>query len=200
MSRTLASVERAVANWGVQNGDKQPHDYAARSNKKVWIRCDNCGREYTQRASDVENHGCALCVNKTERKLYRFLKEMIKDASWTTQAKFSWSQQYRYDFWDGVRCLVELDGPQHFCPVKSWKSGWDIVDKDVEKEKLATEAKMFIVRVFQPDVSKDQNGWDSYLLDAMRDRHTRVGVAIPNHKNYMVGSVYARARSDVSFF
>lgn len=195
---TLEACDRAVCRWDVsKNGSKTPRDVWRTSWAAVHLRCDGCGRAYTQPAARVERHDCALCVNKTERLLYDFLRAATSEHV-EYQPKVHNADARRYDFLVGSRVLVELDGPQHFCPVKTWKTGFDVAHADKDKEDHAVSAGYSVVRVLQTDVWEDANEWRTYVRDALGKATSHPHVVVPARREYESG-IYARLRAG-SFF
>ncbi len=165
---------------------------------KVWIRCLSCERVDAKRAAHVGKHGCSLCANKTELKLYKFLKSHVSNI--THQARFEWSAAFRYDFCVDDKVLIELDGPQHFRPISSWKSGFETGVSDKKKEDLALEAGYHVIRLLQEDVYEDRNDWQEFLTTTMaKCLIASPSVHHPNRREY-TGGVYARLRLSQSFF
>ncbi len=196
-TNTLATSERALKRWHSTN-NTQPRKVWRTSCKRVWLQCENCTRVYAQPASRVDLHDCALCANKTEKKLYDALRAV--DANVAYQAQFDWSRQYRYDFFIRPNILIELDGPQHFVPVRSWKSGFDVCDTDVKKEELATQHGFFVIRVLQDDVWNDVGDWKCFLDTSISKCGDSLPAAVftPDRKQYASG-IYRRLRSAVFF-
>lgn len=192
---TLASCERALRRWGAANA-KQPRDVWKNSSERVELVCEGCNRQYTQIASRVPIHDCALCVNKSERRLYDALIRINPDVIY--QPRFDWAGNVRYDFMMGGSVLVELDGPQHFRPVTTWKSGFDVCDRDKKKEDLALANGMSVIRVLQEDVWSDAHGWRAYLETSYFEcvsSSTAPRVVIPRGRKEYDTGVYARMRA-----
>ena len=196
---TLASCERAKRRWATCN-EKTPREIWRNSSERVRLVCDGCNRAYAQIASRVPLHDCALCVNKSERKLY---DELIRHALEVVyQARFDWNPDGRYDFMVGRNVLVELDGPQHFKPVRTWRSGFEVCDQDKKKEDLALKHGMSVIRLLQDDVWHDTGDWRNYVAEhvfacALSD--TPSVVTPPNRQEYTSG-IYARYHSGDCFF
>ena len=194
---SLASCPRALARWAEPSAT--PRQVWRTSWKKIRLRCDGCGREYAQPATRIEKHDCALCANKSERVLYDMLKATGRTVDY--QPTFGWAGKMRYDFLVDGRILVELDGPQHFRPIQSWKSGFDVCQSDLEKESRALEHGHPVVRVLQADLvaSDPPVAWQAYLLDSLHRADTSVSVITPPRREYTEG-IYRRLRTDACFF
>lgn len=194
-TNTLASCKRVVDEWCDTNR-KTPRFVWKGSSEPVFVVCAGCKRRYSQQASNCVKHGCALCANKGERRLYDYLCKSGAEVEY--QPRFEWAKRYRYDFRVG-QILIELDGPQHFAPVRSWKSGFEVAHGDKAKEDLAVGNGFSIVRVLQRDVASDDTEWQKYLGHAMEQCNSRPSVHTPKSKEYTAG-IYHRLRSDISFF
>lgn len=197
-SNSLASVPRVVNEWSSEN-IRKPRNVWKSSSKQYKLECNKCNRHYNQCASNMEKHGCSMCNNKTEVKLFNFLK-LNYDVE--TQVKFCWSGKFSFDFRvDNI--LIELDGPQHFRPIARWKSGWQHVENDVIKEELAVQNHFFVLRVLQKDVFEDKNDWQTYLTTEMKNvfakKYENARVITSSSYEYNQG-VYKRFRANASFF
>ena len=60
----LASVAPAVAaEWDVErNGSLRPTDFTAKSSKRVWWRCKDCGNGWRAVIATRHEHGCPACA------------------------------------------------------------------------------------------------------------------------------------------
>ena len=92
-AESLASVIRDDAWDDALNLPRTPRNVWKNSMVKVWIRCPSCERASAKRAALVGKHGCSLCVNKTELKLYKWLESHYSTIS--HQARFDWSGSRR---------------------------------------------------------------------------------------------------------
>lgn len=195
---TLADVVSARA-WTSRNPN-EPRAVWKSSSKRVWIECVDCGLETERIARNVGRHGCALCANRSERKLYEFLVGELKvpRERVTYQASFDWCGRKRFDFRVDERVLLELDGAQHFAPVRTWKTGFDVCHDDLDKENQAVANGFRVVRLLQEDVWHDTDDWKEYLKGAIQSVPTP-GVTVPARREYTQG-VYARLRCADCFF
>ena len=196
---SLAGCERAVRRWA--DTSSTPRQVWRTSWKKIRLCCDECGRVYEQPAARIEKHDCALCANKSERALYEFMKANGHDVAY--QVSFAWAGKARYDFLVDGRIIVELDGPQHFRPIQSWKSGFEVCHSDLEKETLALKHGYPMMRVLQADMVAQNPpiDWKQYVRTALEEAAALGSVRIitPHRREY-TGGVYARLRTDTFFF
>lgn len=103
-------------------------EYSVASHKKVWWICTAKGHEYPATISNRTNgRGCPKCQNKTQTKLYKWLKEMYGHLTKVKgESDYNWCKKQRklpFDIellkWE---FLCELDGIHHFQDVEFWKS------------------------------------------------------------------------------
>ena len=195
---TLASVSRIVDEWSSEN-KVNPRNVWKTSSKQYKLECSKCNRQYFQRAIHMQKHGCSMCNNKTEVKLFHFLKA---NYDVKTQVKFSWSGKFSFDF-QIENILIEVDGPQHFRPIAGWKSGWQHIENDLIKEEHAVQNSFFVLRVLQKDIFEDKNDWQTYLTTEINNifakKYENCQVITSSSAEYMQG-VYKRFRSNASFF
>ena len=61
----------------------------------------------------------------------------------------------RYDFIiEELKCIIELDGDQHFKQVSNWDSPENQLKNDIFKNQKAMENGYTMIRVYQPDIFK----------------------------------------------
>lgn len=172
------------------------------SQKKVWVRCETCRCTSKRSAKSIASKTrCGLCVNKTERKLFEYVRDAL-GVDLEYQPTFVWAKTYRYDFRvQDTDILIELDGKQHFCPVRTWKTGFDVCHDDLLKEQLANQSGFTIIRILQTDVWNDTSDWRAYLQKSLSEAPFQPPQTVcpPDKSEYSRG-VYARLRSGVSFF
>ena len=107
--------------------------------------------------------GCPACglnrTNKTEKKLKKILEQnfnyqIIHDRG------FEWckkEKKLRYDFIiEELKCIIELDGRQHFVQVRDWKSPEEQLKDDTLKNNKAMENGYSVIRVLQEDIFKNK--------------------------------------------
>lgn len=178
------------------------YDYSkviyAKSCLKVIIICKQHGDFLQTVNSHLRGHGCAQCVNKTESKLFTWLKIYFPDAQ--RQVNFDWckssitNRYLPFDFFIGeLDCIIELDGLQHFQQVRNWHSPEYTNNRDVWKMQRANEQKISVVRILQPDVLKNNDIWLKNNLLSILTKSTLVknnyissskhGDIYDNHKN-----------------
>jgi len=118
------------------------------SNKKVPMRCPDCGYEKTIAVSTLilVGFGCHRCgdgIPYTEKFIFSIFEQLNKKfISQLTKTIFDWCKKYRYDFYiddiNGIIC--ECHGLQHYEENINWKSTLqDVQENDKEKEILAKE-------------------------------------------------------------
>ena len=169
--RSFASHERASC-WSDKNPDK-PRDCARSMNKKRWFDCDVCSHSFESLLSNVSNRGrwCPHCVNKTETKLYDYIKTVYPTTE--HQFKVEWCKKQRYLPYDfcipDLKIIIELDGAQHFRQVSNWKSPEETLENDLYKERCATDNEYNVIRLLQEDVWNDRYDWKTKLTSTIED-------------------------------
>ncbi len=105
--------------------------------------------------------GCPSCINKTEYKFYKKIKEFYPTIK--RQYKVEWcknKQRLPFDFAiEELKIIIELDGEQHFTQVSNWTSPEIQIEKDKFKTENANKNGFSIIRILQDDVSKDKFDW-----------------------------------------
>ncbi len=153
------------------------------SDNNAWWEHEIDGKIHCWNASynHIKNSGtgCPKCKHKTEAFLEEFLKEHYPNL--IRQYKPTWAKnlkgnQMAYDFLiskDDTNVLIELDGDQHFGNVSNWKPVEETRDNDILKKDLAMANECYLLRIYQPDVSKnftDKLKWE--LLTAIQNCFT----------------------------
>jgi very-short-patch-repair endonuclease len=142
--------------------------------------CNVCNNEFTKRPNDIisSNKWCPFCKNKTELKLFNWLKKhkfIIK-----TQVKFDWCKNIRhlpYDFvLDEFNIIIELDGRQHFEQVSNWQSPEKTQKNDAFKNKLALENGYKIIRICQEIVWNNKEDWEIELINAINNKNKYIEI------------------------
>jgi hypothetical protein len=167
-NKSFASHEKAKY-WSILNKTK-PRDYTKCSGTKHLFKCEDCNHIIEKGLNDISRgYWCSLCINKTEKKLYKWLLSIYNDI--TLHKSFDWciwKKKCYYDFViESKKIIVELDGQQHFKQVLSWRSPDENQEIDIYKMKKANENGYSIIRIFQMDVFNDKNDWKEKLQKAI---------------------------------
>lgn len=166
--------------WSDKNKLK-PRQVFKSSGKFFSFDCDNCGELYkSTTASITSGSWCSCTINKTETKLFKFLK-LKYNISIDTQKTFNWCKSKRclpFDFFiKEYNLIIELDGIQHFKNLPHWKSKFkEVQQNDNYKTKLANKHGYSVIRIFQESVWLDKNNWENNLKNAIKkyDKVTNV--------------------------
>jgi len=146
---------------------------------KIIIICKTHG-EFLQTATQhLSGSGCPICVNKTECKLYEKMKYLYP--SLLTQLKQDWCKKIRYLPYDfcipEYKIIIELDGRQHFIPVKKWETNpEEQFENDKYKEECANQNGYSVIRLLQEDVFYDTYDWVKELCDAIEEVKSSEGI------------------------
>lgn len=117
--------------------------------------------------------GCPMCVNKTQTKVYSFIKDTF-DNDVVYERSTIWCRNKRYDIIiEDLKLIIEVDGRQHFEFVTRFKND---VDKNKENDKykmdLALENGYSMIRIYQEDIYNNKIDWKNILKDTIRKYET----------------------------
>lgn len=150
--------------WNKQmNNNILPRSVFKYTNKIFWFDCDVCKNSFQKGISCITymNTWCPICKNKTETKLFNFLKNIYDDLK----------RDFKVDWCKNINCLpfdfvlfnkniiIELDGPHHFEQVSNWVCFEKNQERDVYKMKCANKNGYSIIRLLQEDVLYDKYEW-----------------------------------------
>jgi len=133
----------------------------------------NCNKSHTfpsTVSSMTRGHGCPKCYNKTEEKLREKLIVLYPELQQQYRSKWcknkTTDRYLPYDFFLGFcKLIIELDGPQHFRQISTWKSPEEQNKSDLYKMKCANENNFSVIRILQEDVYDDKFDWLNELKD-----------------------------------
>ena len=148
--------------WSDKNKET-PRECFKGSDKKHFFNCGECKSEFNSTLNNINlnNSWCPHCKNKTELKIFTFLKEFYNT---TTQKKLDNCKNIKhlqFDFCiDDKKLIIELDGLQHFKDVSHFRTSSDNNRKrDVYKMKCALDEGYSIIRLIQKDIWNDKYNW-----------------------------------------
>jgi hypothetical protein len=174
LKKSFALHEKARC-WHSTKNDKEPRDVFLNSVKKCWFTCADCKHDFSARLYSVNTGSwCPICINKTEKKLLKFLEDNYPN-NVIFQAKYDWCKNpdtnrlLPFDFEVCGSIIIELDGPQHIDKqISNWKSPEDHQERDIYKMDQAINNEKHVVRILQEDVYNDKNNWEDKLLEEIR--------------------------------
>ena len=146
-----------------------------KSIRRMKIICKKCGIFEQSANSHLDGAGCPTCKNKTEQKLYLYLKSkypLIKTQFKLENCKFK--RYLPFDFCiPNKKIIIELDGGQHFKKVRNWDDPEKTIKKDVFKMQKAKLEGYKVIRISQEDVYKKNNEeWlNKKLITAIEDNN-----------------------------
>jgi very-short-patch-repair endonuclease len=159
-----------------------------KSRKDVKIICKICGIFNQSPNSHLRGAGCSICLNKTEKKLYNWLKSLYP--STIKEYKVEWCRNpltgnlFRYDFMiPDIKVIIELDGMQHFKQVRKWDNPEVAIKKDIFKMQKANEMGYKVIRLLQDDVYKNDDEWLSINLLSEINNPDRTDIFISSIEN-----------------
>jgi len=129
--------------WSTKN-KLLPREVRIYSNKKYWFTCSN-KHEFNSALNNITGqlrNWCPYCKNKTEDKLFNFLKKYYSDV--VSQYKVQWCKNPKterflpFDFAIlSKKVIIELDGEQHFSQIAKWKPPHEVQERDKYKMNVA---------------------------------------------------------------
>ena len=169
-NKSFASHEK-VKCWSIKNKETPRYLFQGTA-QKYWFNCDKCNLDFETVLNYVKSgYWCPYCVNKTETKLYKILKE--KYPTIIHQFKVEWCKniaQLPFDFCiPEYKIIIELDGPQHFTQIMKWKTPEEQFKRDKYKERCANENNYSVIRVIQNDVFNDTYNWLTELCEIIKE-------------------------------
>lgn len=154
------------------HGDKFNYDNTVYVNysTKIKVVCKKHTEFEVLAGNHLAGHSeCPNCRNITESKILNFLQKegyVIKREVTIKKEE----KRYRFDFLINEFILLECDGDQHFDDGKKHThirmSSEDIFKNDIIKMGLVIDTKA-IIRVYQPDVWKDNFDWKTFIRECV---------------------------------
>lgn len=165
--KSFASSEKSEY-WSNKN-ELCPRQVFLNSKTKYWFNCDE-GHEFETDPGHINNNRwCPYCKNKTETKLYLFLKHIYPDV--IAQVRFEWCKNQCHLPFDiiipSLNFIIELDGSQHFKQISNWASPEDTQKTDIYKINKAIEHGYTIIHILQEYVANDKNQWQQMISNAI---------------------------------
>lgn len=167
--------------WSTEN-KSVPRNVFLHSENKYKFNCPHCKSIYITTPANVScGKWCTCTINKTETKLLKFLTSNYTQKI-SHQQKFDWCKNKKclpFDFFiEEYNLIIELDGKQHFTQVHTWTSPDITQQNDIRKMKLANKHGFSVIRIYQPDVWKDENDWEKKLKKAIKEYTTVINIYI----------------------
>jgi very-short-patch-repair endonuclease len=157
---TYRSLEEAIIRANEVHNNLYTYDNYEYVNSQTpsWITCNKHGDFQCHMGNHINlKRGCPMCRHKTEGILHQILKDNF-DYKVIHNRGFDWCKnknKLRYDFIiEELKCIIELDGGQHFEQVMNWDSPQNQLENDIFKNKKAIENGYSMIRVYQPDIFK----------------------------------------------
>lgn len=166
-----------AADWHpTKNGKITPYNVGIGSHKQIWWTCNN-NPSHVWRTSIYHRikhgSGCPFCKNKSEEKIYNFIKEVLPSAIRLDQQSHGLSYDtganMEFDiFVPELDLAIEVQGPHHYRPARYCGGGASSIEQhkktvknDREKRKKCKEAGIALVEI-------DLEDWDGsreYVYD-----------------------------------
>ena len=169
-----STKEEFIEKAKLIHGEKYDYSLVKYINNKtnVIIICKNHGK-YKQLPFNhiCYKNGCPFCINKSEYKLYKILKDNYKDLKVLYQFKVEWCRNKSYLPFDFLikenNIIIELDGPQHFIQISNWQTPEKTQQIDKYKTDQANKNNYSVIRIYQPDLWLDTFNWLNELKNAI---------------------------------
>jgi very-short-patch-repair endonuclease len=182
-NKSFASEEKAKY-WSLKNSIN-PRDVFKVSRKKYLFDCEICSNIFEKRLDHIafSKSWCPNCFNKTELKLYSYLKqhfEVLKNVKYDWCKNDKTGRKLEYDFViPELKLIVELDGRQHFTQISNWRCPNDQLVSDVYKTKCANDNGYKVIRLLQEEVFYNDSSWlDSNLKPLLVKLSSNVFVTV----------------------
>lgn len=178
--------------WSPKNIEK-PRNIFKNTAKKFYFNCENCKLEYYSILYSITSgRGCPYCKNKTEKKLFEWLKNKFAENNIKFQKSFDWciysvtKRHAKFDYLiTNLNILIELDGDQHIRQVSNWTDYKKVKEKDVFKIEKAINNKYTIIHILQEDVFNNKNDWESKLKTVINNKYNEpTCIFIDNNNKY----------------
>jgi very-short-patch-repair endonuclease len=158
--------------------------------KKYTFECNVCKNHFSMSIGHITSSSdprwCSICKNKTEKKLYEFLKENYDNC--IHQFRVDWCKNIYHLPYDiclpNMKVIIELDGRQHFFQVSNWTSPEEQTKKDIYKMQCAIENGYSVIRILQEDVCNDKIKWKDILLKNIKLYEIPVIIFIDNKNEF----------------
>jgi very-short-patch-repair endonuclease len=183
--KSLANNDiKIIHSWSSKN-QLNPYQVARGSKKFFLFNCFDCNNEFFKKPDDISKGSwCPVCKNKTEKKVYEFLKNeyaLIKN-----QAKFDWCKKIETNYYllfdiliNDYNIIIEIDGEQHFKQVSNWKAPEIAFKNDIYKMLCANKNNFSMIRITQEDVYGDKIDWKKLLKESIEQ--IKLKNSIENH-------------------
>ena len=140
--------------------------------KKYNFECNECNHIFKMNAISItsNNQWCPICVNKTEKKVYKWLIKEYKNYIIIKEKKFKKLGRKRFDFYiKELNIIIEIDGRQHFKEIKSWNCNpKKQFQNDILKTDFCLKNNLSIIRINQEDIWNDKIDWKNILKNNLK--------------------------------
>lgn len=124
------------------------YKYSYGSDKKILVKCPDCGREKKVSVSDLcKNHSigcpCSDKISYPEKFFFELLRQLNIKYKYQLNKKtyeFNWCENKRYDFYFELhkeKYIIETHGLQHYKDSSNWGNVDIQIKNDIYKEQLA---------------------------------------------------------------
>lgn len=162
----LMSKDEFVAKARVVHGDKYDYTNSVydRSHSYIVIECPMHGPFKINGSSHLCGSGCALCKNKTEGLVYRWIMDCYPESNIISQYRLDSIPNRKFDIaLLDMDLIIEVDGDQHFRQVLNWTPPDEVRTIDIEKTMHALYAGLSIIRIDREIIYDKMVDWRTML-------------------------------------
>ena len=162
-NKSFASDDKSTY-WSTKNS-VSPRQVFRVSKKKYIFDCGICKISFEKRLDHISHSKswCPNCFNKTETKLYIYLKDsfnVLKNVKYNWCRNEKTNRKLEYDFViPNLNLIIELDGYQHFQQISNWRCPIEQLESDIYKTKCANENGYRVIRLLQEEVFYNDSNW-----------------------------------------
>lgn len=175
----------------------------------VPFKCTLCGVEKEVAITSIQQgNGMGCSCNRSADLFKGELEKLLVDSNicqeWVIGKNVQSGRNLLVDFVaklpdsSGPWVLFELDGPKHFTGVRDGRHCAATAERDFNKEILAGERGIPLIRIYQAWVWEDIQGWREYLKNAIEFVVANPGgrIITPDIPEYTSSGLYAARHSD----
>lgn len=122
----ISKTHKDLVKYFVNKSDSDKYSYG--SNKRVQVKCPDCGFEKSQTVNKLQSRGfsCPICsdgLSYPNKIMASFLKN--NNINFISEVSFDWSNKKRYDFYiPENNIIIEVHGLQHYQDVNGYMSSF----------------------------------------------------------------------------
>lgn len=160
----IATVRPDLIEYFLNKDDSKK--FQLKSNRRVDLKCKNCGNKKNMRVNDFTTYGfsCSVCgfgYSVPEKFLSNTLKKINTTFECQLSKKyFNWCDKYRYDFYiPSLNTIIEVNGEQHY--IETGRKGSRTLQEEQENDRLKKKLALAngISNYIEIDCRKSTKDW-----------------------------------------